>query len=143
MTEARTDRSSNRARLAPVIAGTVLAFGLLALLVPSAFNAAATLSAPRASAPVSEAPPTTAGAEAPVEVPVTPPDRASDQSDAANLSSTVYIVQPGDTLTAISAMHGVAVDAIAAFNGISDRNVLSQGEHLRIPITYELPHSGE
>lgn len=44
-----------------------------------------------------------------------------------------YIVQDGDTLTAIAQEFGVAASVLAAYNEISDPDVINVGQRLRIP----------
>ncbi len=44
-----------------------------------------------------------------------------------------YTVAPGDTLGAIAARFGVAVDSLAAVNGIADVNQIVVGQQLVIP----------
>ena len=44
-----------------------------------------------------------------------------------------YVVQAGDTLTAIAQQYGVTVTALAEFNQITDPNVISVGQRLQIP----------
>ncbi len=48
-------------------------------------------------------------------------------------ASQEYVVQPGDTLSAIAGRFGTTVDAIARLNGIADPNFISVGQVLRIP----------
>lgn len=45
----------------------------------------------------------------------------------------VYVVQPGDTLSALARRWGVSVGAILALNGLSDPNYIRVGQRLRIP----------
>jgi LysM repeat protein len=47
--------------------------------------------------------------------------------------STSYVVQPGDTLTAIAQRDGTTVHALAALNGLSPRGVLVSGTALALP----------
>lgn len=47
---------------------------------------------------------------------------------------TTYTVKPGDTLSGIAAMFGVSVDDIVRVNNITDPNVLSDGQTLKIPM---------
>ncbi len=134
-------RAQHRYGVAPVVAVGVLVAGLAGLFVSGAIGAANAMTSPHPVAHrVSEAPPTpSAGVETPVAEPSTPPDRDSDQTEATSASSTVYVVRDGDTLTKISALHGVSVDSIAEFNGIRNLNVISAGAKLRIPVVYLLP----
>ena len=44
-----------------------------------------------------------------------------------------YVVQAGDTLTAIAQQYSVTVTALAEFNQITDPNVISVGQRLQIP----------
>ena len=46
-----------------------------------------------------------------------------------------YVVQPGDTLTAIALEFGVTVSALAELNGIENPNVISVGQRLLVPPT--------
>lgn len=45
----------------------------------------------------------------------------------------VYMIQPGDTLTKISAALGYSVDELANYNGIRDVNLIYANSALRIP----------
>lgn len=71
--------------------------------------------------------------------PTTPPDRDSDQKLDAPPSETVYTIQPGDTLTSISAQHGIGIDSLAEYNSIRDADVLSESATLVIPPVDWLP----
>ena len=46
---------------------------------------------------------------------------------------TSYVVQPRDTLFSIARRHGVTVDALLWANGLTDGNVLKEGQNLAIP----------
>lgn len=63
--------------------------------------------------------------------------RNSDQPAAAPASSSAgtarYAVKPGDTLWAIAQKHGVDVNKLMEFNGVSDARKLKIGMELRIP----------
>ncbi|MCP4543268.1 MAG: LysM peptidoglycan-binding domain-containing protein [Chloroflexi bacterium] len=48
-------------------------------------------------------------------------------------SSSVHIVQPGETLSRIALQHGVTSQAIAAANGIANPNLIYVGQRLVIP----------
>lgn len=57
--------------------------------------------------------------------PVTP------QTDAGG--DTIYTVKAGDTLSGIAAKYGTTYQALAAYNGISNPNLISVGQKIRIP----------
>jgi putative chitinase len=48
-------------------------------------------------------------------------------------SGTTYVVQPGDTLFAISMRYGVKVTALAQANNITNINLIFEGQSLIIP----------
>ena len=50
-------------------------------------------------------------------------------------SSIDHIVKSGDTLSSISRLHGVSVEKIAEYNGLSDPDDIKAGQVLKIPIT--------
>src|SRR5258706_7919774 len=52
---------------------------------------------------------------------------------AAQASGPVYIVQPGDTLSAIAGRFNVSVDALVAANPGLDPSLISQGQQVIIP----------
>jgi LysM repeat protein len=47
--------------------------------------------------------------------------------------STIYVVQPGDTLSMIAARYGVTVEALQEANGIEDPDMIIMGHDLIIP----------
>jgi LysM repeat protein len=53
-------------------------------------------------------------------------------SSSAGSSSGGYLVQPGDTLSAIAAQYGVSVDQLAAANGLSPDGLLLSGSTLSV-----------
>jgi LysM repeat protein len=57
----------------------------------------------------------------------------SEQSAAGSRESGSYVVQPGDTLSAIAARAGTTVEALAAANGVDPTGVLLSGVALRLP----------
>ncbi len=59
---------------------------------------------------------------------VTPHD-----SDSPPGQTDVYVVQPGDTLFAISSRFGITVDMLAAANNIDDPAIIDVGQRLIIP----------
>jgi LysM repeat protein len=46
--------------------------------------------------------------------------------------ATQYTVQPGDTLSGIATQFGIAVDQLAAWNGLGDPNAIVVGQNLRL-----------
>lgn len=74
--------------------------------------------------------------------PALPADETEDQATpiAPAYQPQVYVVQPGDTLSSISARLGVAIEELVEANQLSDPNYLTTGQELRIPGT-ELPTS--
>lgn len=57
----------------------------------------------------------------------------ADVSD--NRIRSIYIIQPGDTLSGISAATGVSVDKLARANDIADVNLIYAGSALVIPVS--------
>ncbi len=49
------------------------------------------------------------------------------------LTPVIYVVRPGDTLSAIATRFGVPVEELARANGIEDPNVIKVGQKLVIP----------
>lgn len=49
------------------------------------------------------------------------------------MDNTIYVVEPGDTLSGISKKFGVDMNIIARYNGIADPNFIEAGRILRIP----------
>lgn len=66
----------------------------------------------------------------PVAPPVSTPVEAND-----NRARNIYIIQPGDTLSGISAATGVSVDKLAYVNGIADVDLIYAGSALEIPVS--------
>lgn len=52
-----------------------------------------------------------------------------------NRTRSIYIIQPGDTLSGISAATGVSVDKLARANDIADVNLIYAGSALVIPLS--------
>jgi N-acetylmuramoyl-L-alanine amidase len=52
---------------------------------------------------------------------------------AAGFAAKTYVVQPGDSLWAISRANGITVDQLAGANGLNPNNVLPIGTQLVIP----------
>ena len=64
------------------------------------------------------------------EVPDMPPEAPSE---------TVYVVKYGDTLSGIASEYGTTYQALAAYNGIANPNIIHVGDKIRIPGTAEAP----
>lgn len=57
----------------------------------------------------------------------------TDTAGASNNGDTVYTVVKGDTLSAIAAKYGTTYQKLAEYNGISNPNVISVGQKIKIP----------
>lgn len=47
--------------------------------------------------------------------------------------SAVYTVQSGDTLSGIASKYGLTYQALAAYNGLSNPNLIRVGQQIKIP----------
>ena len=54
-------------------------------------------------------------------------------------SETVYVVKYGDTLSGIANEYGTTYQALAAYNGIANPNLIHVGDKIRIPVTAAVP----
>lgn len=64
----------------------------------------------------------------------TTPERGSAHQGAEpRVHGDVYIIREGDTLSAVSALLGVSVDRLVAWNDIVDPNLIYKGSALEIP----------
>lgn len=129
-----------------VFAAGGVAVLLAALLIPSGIGVARALTVqPSATATLAPSNSET-GAQTPVADSSALPDRSSDPTSAPSASptpeDTIYDVQPGDTLTSISARLGMSVDSIAAYNAVRNVDVISSGSVLRVPYIYVPPTTG-
>ena len=61
------------------------------------------------------------------------PRQSSGSGGSVNVSGDTYIVQKGDTLSAIAAGMGVSVAELAAYNGISNPDVINVGQVIKKP----------
>ena len=59
------------------------------------------------------------------------PPAASEKPVAA--SDTIYTVKSGDTLGAIASKYKIALNVLAAYNGITNVNLISVGQKIKIP----------
>lgn len=66
---------------------------------------------------------------------------AQGQMHPGSISGGTYTVQRGDTLSKIAAKTGMSVSALAALNGISNVNLISVGQILRISGTAAAAHT--
>jgi len=70
---------------------------------------------------------------APVDPP-TPVYKPPDDAQTVVLSTEdYYIVQPGDTLSAIALKYGKSYQELAEYNGIDDPNIIQIGQRIEIP----------
>lgn len=60
------------------------------------------------------------------------PESKAEATTAA--SDTIYTVKSGDTLSGIAKKYGTTYQALAAYNGISNPNVISVGQKIKIPV---------
>ena len=82
-------------------------------------------------APVATEAPSLEPSTAPTVAPTAPPTAAPSVGPAA--SFRIYVVQSGDTLSAIASRFGTTVQAIVNLNNLSDPGRLSIGQVLKIP----------
>ena len=68
-----------------------------------------------------------------------PPTAIPSPTEAIPSGFEVYIVQQGDTLYEIAVQFGIFVNAIVEANDIPDRDRLSVGDRLLIPIFTPTP----
>jgi LysM repeat protein len=60
------------------------------------------------------------------------PAPAESSGTVTSSSGAGYVVQPGDTLSAIAARYGVSVDGLAAANGLDPAGILPAGDTLSV-----------
>ena len=58
---------------------------------------------------------------------------SSGSQQAETKADTVYTVKSGDTLGAIASKYGLSVTLLAAYNGISNPNLINVGQKIKIP----------
>ncbi len=79
----------------------------------------------------------------------TPPPPTATQAAASALATrtptpapgeeTVYVVRPGDSLSAIAFQYGISMEELMAANGLTDPDVLYVGQRLVIPAAGSIP----
>jgi LysM repeat protein len=78
---------------------------------------------PQGTTPVPTATPVTTGTVTPTAIPVTPP----------TTGEIVHVVQPGENLFRISLKYNLLTSIVAAYNGITNPNLIYVGQKIRIP----------
>lgn len=63
------------------------------------------------------------------------PAQPQKPSTSSGTSETVYTVQRGDTLSGIAAKYGTTYQKLAQYNGITNPNIISVGQKIKIPGT--------
>ena len=61
------------------------------------------------------------------------------QAEATDVATSVYIVQPGDTLFSIARRFGTTVDVLVQLNHLSNPNLITPGQELLVPATAAPP----
>jgi LysM repeat protein len=93
--------------------------------------------------PTVEVPPTAEPVEAtepaPQPEPTAAPTEEATPAEPEPPTEQTYVVMPGDTLFSIAQYYGVAVEDLAARNGIVNVNVLEVGQQLIIPVEGAAP----
>ena len=127
----RPGRRAAAGAVAVVVVGTLAAAGVSS----AGFGLLGTAT----SAPQPTATPTPSPTPSPTPTPeptpsVSPTPTASPTPPSTPAPSVrIYVVQPGDTLSAIAARFGVSVQAIINANGLANPNTLGIGQRLVIP----------
>ena len=70
---------------------------------------------------------------APEQTPAEAARMAADLEGTSPFVLDAHLVEPGDTLANVAAAHGLTAEAIAAFNGLDEPDVLRIGQRLLIP----------
>lgn len=82
--------------------------------------------------------PKSGGGSTPAPTPTPTPEPAPAPSP-----ETTYTVVSGDTLSGIAARYGTTYQALAAYNGIANPNLIHPGQVIRIPGSGSTPSTGE
>lgn len=124
-TGGREPGGSRRRGAAAVVAGVaaILTLGI------AAFALSGREAGPRAAAR-EDAPPVVETATA--RSTITPP-AATATATATGAAGFVHQVQPGESLTMIAERYGTSVEALVAFNGLTNPSYLEVGQRIRIP----------
>ena len=64
-----------------------------------------------------------------------------DEREEDNIKPSVYIVKKGDTLSKIANMYGLTYQYLAAYNNISNPNLIYPGEQIKIPTNNEVVYT--
>ena len=140
-------RSREERRASPLVS---ILLGLALLSTLAAFAIAAGLIKLPAGGPIAVVPtptPTiTAVGSASVEPTVTPspsptatPAPTPTPTPGASSGEVTHVVQPGETLTAISELYDVPIEAIVARNGLANPDAIQAGQTLIIPLGATAP----
>ncbi len=89
--------------------------------------AGTTLQIPPQTGAPGQGPSSLAGGDASAAAPASGPTAPAQTAPAQTASAGSYVVQPGDTLSAIAVRQGVSVDALAAANGLDPAGILPAG----------------
>lgn len=81
------------------------------------------------------------GTVTPTDTPTSPPPTVTPTAVLAPATPTpvVYVIQPGDSLSAIADRFGMSVEELSQANDIADPNVIQVGQKLVIPGPTSIP----
>jgi LysM repeat protein len=126
------------------LVGGVIVLGLLVVGGLQLRSRAATPPVPPTLTPTATlvATPTLPPTETPTPLPPTSTQTATPIPTQANTAvpPTVYKVRPNDTLGTIADKFDTTIEAIQAFNGLSDADVIQVGQDLQIPAAGSTPN---
>ncbi len=91
-----------------------------------------TLAPPTTVPTVAPTTPPTVAPTAPAPQPTTVPTQAPPTQEPPG-TETTYVVQPGDNLFRIALRHGLTMETLAAYNGITNPSLIYVGQVIRIP----------
>lgn len=74
---------------------------------------------------------------------VTPTTPTVTPTESTSESDTVYTVKSGDTLSGIASKYGTTYQKLAAYNGISNPNLIHVGQKIKIPSGSWTPKVGD